>query len=87
MRSLHAIFIITQKTNKNELYTGSSDDEFSFVELKHKVAEIFGLSHISPEEQQQEKIEPDISKLYRKLSIEKSQTGGYFIFLMGYAKS
>ena len=43
-----SIFIILEENNKFEHYTDCSDDKFSFVELKDKIAEVLGLSHISP---------------------------------------
>ena len=73
----NSIFIITQRNNKFEVYTGYLDDEFSVNELKDRVAEVLGLSDISPEELKHEIIGPKIIETYRKLSKEKSQTDGY----------
>ena len=82
-------FIIdfTEEENKIELYTDDSDDESSFNELRDKVAEVLGLSDMSPDDLQHEIIGPDIIKTYRKLSMEKSHTDGNYILIMHYAKS
>ena len=55
--------------------------------MKDKVAEVLGLSDISPAYPQQEIQEPDIIKTYRKLSVEKSQTDGYCSILLAYRQS
>ena len=47
-----SIFIITQEKINLELCTEYSDVEFSFVEMKDKIAEVLSLSHISPEDLQ-----------------------------------
>ena len=83
----NSIFIITEENNKIELYTIDSDDEFSFFEFKDKVAEIPGLSHISPGYLQHEISGPDIIRPNRKLSIEKNQTDGYYLLLISYRQS
>ena len=49
--------------------------------MKDKVAEVLGLSAISPKDLEHEIHGPDIIKIYRSLSIEKSQTDGYYILL------
>ena len=51
------------------------------------MAEVLGLSDISPEDLKHEKPGPDIVKLYRVLSIEKSQIDGYFILFRRYLQS
>ena len=55
--------------------------------MKDKVAEVSGLSDISPEDLEHKLLGPDIIKIYRSLSIEKSQTDGYYMFLKRYLQS
>ena len=49
--------------------------------MKDKVAEVLGLSHSSLQDLQHEIHGLDIIETYRKLSIEKSQTDGYYLLL------
>ena len=65
-------FDITEEINKFEFYTQSLHSEFSFTDLKYKVAEALGLSDVSMEDLEQEKHRPDIIITYRNLSMEKS---------------
>ena len=46
----NSFFRITEENDRFELYTGYFDYEFSNTQLKDKVAEVLGLSDISPEE-------------------------------------
>ena len=62
-----SLFNETEQKNKFQLYASSLDDEFSFAELKDKVAEVLGLSHISPEEHQHDLHGPHIIETYRKV--------------------
>ena len=78
---------ITEKSKKFEQYTDSFDNDISFTELKDKVAEVLGLSDISTEHLEHEIYGPKIIKTYRKISTEKSQTDGYYIFLINYMHS
>ena len=45
--------------------------------IEDKVAEVLGLSDITPEELKHETFGPKIIETYRKFSKEKSQTDGY----------
>ena len=54
------------------------------TQFKDKVAEVLGLSDIIPGELKYETVGQNIIKTYRKLSTEKSQTDGYFLFLKDY---
>ena len=83
----NSIFNITEENNKFELFTGYLDDEFSFIELEDKVAEVFGLSNISPKHLQHEIRGPNIIETYRKPSIEKSQPDWYYRRIMDYVHS
>ena len=83
----NSIFNITEQSNKFEIFTDSSADESSFVELKVKLAEVRGLSHIPAEELQHELYGPNNIKTFRNLSIEKIQTDVYYTLLLGYVKS
>ena len=83
----NSIFDLTEENNKFELYTDDFVDEFSYNELKDKGAEVLSLSYISPEDLQHAVKGPYIIKTYRKLSIDRSQTDGYHIRILRYAKS
>ena len=61
-----SLFNITEENKEIELYTHSSDDEFSFVELEDRVAEVLGLSDVSFLILQHEIHGPNIFKTYRK---------------------
>ena len=52
--------------------------------MKDKVAEVLGLSDISPEDLEHEIYGQDNIKIYRKLSTEKSQTDRYSFLLKDY---
>ena len=67
----NSMFNIREENNKFELYTGSPDDAFSFVELKDKLAKTVGLSYISAEDLQDKIHGPEIIEAYRELMIEK----------------
>ena len=41
---------ITEEKNKLQLFTDPLDSEFSFTEMKDKIAELLDLSHITPED-------------------------------------
>ena len=61
-----SLFNITEENKEIELYTQSSDDEFSFVEWKDRVAELLGLSDVSFLILQHEIHGTNIFKTYRK---------------------
>ena len=82
-----SVFNITEENDKFELYTGALYDELSYTTLKDKVAEVLGLSDNSPGDLENEILGPDIIKNYRNLSIEKSQTVGYYLLLKRYSQS
>ena len=46
----NSIFIKTEENNNFQLFTGSLYDELSYTRLKNRVAEVLGLSDISPED-------------------------------------
>ena len=71
-----SVFNITEGNNKFELYAGPLYTELSYTTLKDKVAEVLGLSDLSPEDFEKIENERDIIEIYRKLSIEKSLTVG-----------
>ena len=87
LEGYNSIFNITEQNNKIGLCTDDSDDQFSFVELKDKVAELLHLSHVSPEDLQHELHGPDTIKTYGKLSIEKSKTDGYYLIMIAHRQS
>ena len=55
--------------------------------MKDKVAEVLGLTDISPKDLEQEKHGPKIVEIFKKLSMEKRQTDGYYILLNNYLQS
>ena len=70
----NSIFNKTGKNSKFDLYTDPLESEFSFTELKTKVAEMLGLSDISLEDLEHEKYRPDTFKTFRRVWPENSQT-------------
>ena len=83
----NSIFNITKENNKFQLYTDPLDSDFSFTKMKDKISELLDLSHITPEDLEHKTRGPDIIKAYRELSIEESQTDGYYFLLMNYTQS
>ena len=83
----NSIFNITKENIKFQLYTDPLDSEFSFTEMKDKIAELLDLSHFTPEDLEHKIRGPDIIKAYRELSIEESQTDGYYFLSMNYTQS
>ena len=71
-------FNITKENNKFQLYTDPPDSEFSFTEMKDKLAGLLDLSHITHEDLEHKTRGPDIIKAYRELSTQESQTDGYY---------
>ena len=81
------LFLIKQKKNNFEIYKDPFERDFSFNELKDKVAEVLGLSDISVEDLKHEKNGPNNIKTSRKSSTEKSQTDFYYILLLNFMHS
>ena len=81
-----SIFNITEQIKKFQLYTDTFD-EFSFEELKGEIEDIVIISNSSNKHLQDEKKAPVIVSACRKLQTEKRMTDGYYMFLMGYARS
>ena len=75
-------FDITQENNKLELYTDPFGSDISDPELKDKVAEVLGIPDISFKGLEHELYGPNITKIYRKLPTENSQTVGYYNLLL-----
>ena len=80
----NSISDIPEKNNKFELYTV---DEFSFTEVNNALEEILDISIISPHHLQNKIIGPRIFKSYKSQKTENRLTDGYYMFLMGYARS
>ena len=80
-----SIFKINQG-NKFEFYTDTFD-EVSFTQLKDELEEILDISKTTDEHLQDEKTGPRIIKAYKKLETEKRQTDGYYMSLLGHARS
>ena len=83
----YSIYNISEQNNKFQLFTNPLDSEFSFTELKDKIAEILGLSSLTPEDVEHETTAPDFFTAYRGLVIEESQTDGYYFILLKYPQS
>ena len=79
----NSIFFINTTNIKFQLYTGPLGTELSYTTLKDEVAEVLGLSDISPEHLEREILGPVILQINRILSIEKSQTDGLYYILLG----
>ena len=89
LRSLevyNSIFNINQENNNFELYTDTFDD-FSFTQLKDELEEILDFSNFTDENLPDEIKGPRIIKSYNKLETEKRRTDGYYMLIMGCAKS
>ena len=82
----NSIFNITKENNKFELCTDTFA-EFSFEELKDEVGEILNISEITDDHLEDDILAPRIAETYLKLRSDKSSHDGYFILLMGYARS
>ena len=82
----NSIFIITKGKNKFELHTDTFD-EFSFEKIKDEVEEILNIPNITDSQLEDETLAPRIAETYWKLGSDKSSHDGYFILLLGYAKS
>ena len=76
----------TEENNKFEFYTDLFD-VFSLLEIKDELGEILGISNITPNHLQDKTLGPRNVIAYRKISLEKRQTDGYFLLLMSYARS
>ena len=81
----NSIFIITEE-KKFKLFRDTLD-EFSLTELKDELEEILVVSNISHERLQDKIIGPHIIKAIKKLETENGRTDGFYMFLMGYARS
>ena len=81
-----SVLNITEQNNKFELFSDTFD-EFSFEELKDELEEILDVSNITFEHLQDEIRGPRMISTYRKLEIEKRHSDGYYLLLMGYARS
>ena len=76
----------SKQNNKFELHKGIYT-EFTFMDLKKELEEIFNIEDIKLEHLQDHKIGPLIFKFYEKLKSEKSTTDAYLILLANYARS
>ena len=86
LKVYNSIFNITKENNKFEHYTDTFD-EFSFLELKDEVGELLNIPEITDDHLEDDILAPRIAETYRKLRSDKSSHDGYFILLMGYARS
>ena len=80
----NSVFNTTEDNNKFDLYAGPLYTELSYTTLKDKIAEVLRFSDIYPEDLEDELHGPDIFEIFTKLSIEKTQTNGYYIFFKRY---
>ena len=76
----------SKQNNKFELLKGIFT-EFTFMDLKKELEEIFNIEDIKLELLQDHKIGPLIFKFFEKLKSEKSTTDAYLILLANYARS
>ena len=82
----NSVFNITEENNKFGIYRDTSN-KFGFIELKDELEEILNIPHISSQYLQDDKIGPRIIDEFYKLSIEKMNSDGYMILLLGYNES
>ena len=85
LKVYNSIFKISELKNKFEVFTYTFD-EFSFIELNDELEEILSNSDITPYHLQQGKIGPRIIEAIKKLGLGKSNTDGYLILLLAYAR-
>ena len=81
-----SIFNINSTYNKFEFYTYNFD-KFSFEELKDELEEVLNISNITSEHLQDDIIGPRIISTYKILETEKRQTDGYYMLILGFARS
>ena len=81
----NSIFNKTEENNKFEIYRDS--DKFGFLELKDELEEILNIRHITNQHLDDRIIGPCIVNDFIKLSIEKKNSDGYLILLLGYSAS
>ena len=74
----NSLFIITEVNNEFEFYTGYLFNEISYNQFKDKVAELPGLPNNMSEDLEKETFGPKGIEIYRKLSMKKSQSDGYY---------
>ena len=86
LEAYNSIFIIKKENNKFQLYTDTFD-EFLFKELKDELEKILDIPNITDEHLQHETIAPRTIEAYKKIRLQKSNTDGYTILLMYYARS
>ena len=82
----NSISNITEHNNKFEIFTDVFI-EFSVMEIKDELEEIFDIEHITAKHLQDEKTRPLNIKLFKKLRSEKPSTDAYLILLTNYASS
>ena len=82
----NSIFNITERNNKFKLYTDTFD-EFSFAELKDELEKVLVISNITHEHLQDKILGPRNIKAVTVLETEQRWTDGYYMVLMGYARS
>ena len=82
----NSIFNTNTTNNKIELHTDNFV-EFPIEELNDELEEIFIFSDFTYYHLQHEKIGPRIIQAYKYLTFEKLGTDGYFVLLLGYARS
>ena len=73
---------IKEENNSFQLYTDPLDVDFSFTEMKDKIADLLDLSHITPKDTEHKTRWPDIIKGYRELSIREPES--YILFSNNY---
>ena len=78
---------ITEENNNFQLYTDPLDVDFSFTEMKDKIADLLDISHITPGDPEHKTRGPEIFKAYRELSIKEGHTHGYYFLIMNYTQS
>ena len=80
------IFNIIEQNNKFQSYTVTFEN-LSFDELKDELEGILNNSNITSEHRQDDFLGPRIISAFKKLETEKRQTDGYYMLLLGYARS
>ena len=82
----NSIFNITERNKKFEIYRDTST-KLGFLELKDELEEILNIPHITPEHLQDDERGPRTIEEFLKLSLEKKNSDGYMMLLLGYSRS
>ena len=82
----NSVLAINTTNDKFKRQTGTID-EFSFTRLKDELEETPNIPNITSEHPEDDMIIPRIYSTFKKLETGKRHTDGYYMLLIGYARS